>query len=193
MDTTFLTTLLASCLALFGLTIAKDGKVSEFRQEWIDGLREDVSEYLANVHQLYGVSRVPNVFPGNAGVEALRKVNELSSRIRLRLDPEKALSARLSGDMAALREVVSSNRYDVVGLADVEKAALTVERTTSELVEQGWKRVKKGELRFRVGLWASILGILFSLGMISTPYYHRAPSASIAAKTPLSGSSPSKY
>jgi hypothetical protein len=168
MDTTVITTLLASSLALFGLTLGKDGKVSEFRQQWIDGLRADVAEYLANAHHLFGSSRNPDIVPLPDGAEALQKVNELSTRIRLRLDPKKPLSGRLAANMGALRNVVHNTESDYT---DVVQASSAVEETASKLLDEAWERVKQGETRFRIAFWASVVGIVVSVGILSVQSY----------------------
>jgi hypothetical protein len=54
MNPTILAALITSSLALLGLTLGKDSKVSEFRQQWIDGLRADVAEFLSSVQHVFG-------------------------------------------------------------------------------------------------------------------------------------------
>jgi hypothetical protein len=167
MDNTLLTALFASSLALLGLTVAKDGKVSEFRQEWIDGLRADVAEFLANVQHVFAASRgIGNISPDSAA-QALLRVNGLSSRIRLRLDPKKPKSQVLIDDMKNFRDVVmnSASTEEVM-----MESAHTVEESTGTLLDEAWERVKRGEDRFRfcillsiIGLVVSVFGIVYSL------------------------------
>jgi hypothetical protein len=85
MNPTILAALFTSSLALLGLTVGKDSKVSEFRQQWIDGLRADVSEFLASVQHVFGF-RVVETYKENAPkvsadeqYKAMQRTNELSS------------------------------------------------------------------------------------------------------------------
>jgi hypothetical protein len=41
------TALLGAGIAIVGLVISKESKVSEFRQQWIDGLRADVASLVS--------------------------------------------------------------------------------------------------------------------------------------------------
>ncbi len=51
--------LITGILSVLGLVISKEQKTSEFRQQWIDDLRREVSELLACVEaiRLYGIAR----------------------------------------------------------------------------------------------------------------------------------------
>lgn len=164
MNPTILAALFTSSLALLGLTVGKDSKVSEFRQQWIDGLRADVSEFLASVQHVFGF-RVVEKYKENAPkvsadeqYKAMQRTNELSSRIRLRLDPEKALSKKLTAEMKVLRDIAhDSNLLET----DLLLQAHVVEECTSALLDEAWVRVKKGERKYRVCIWISsiILGL----------------------------------
>ena len=43
----------AGAFSLLGLTVAKENKVSEFRQAWIDALREDIAEFVAQAQSIH--------------------------------------------------------------------------------------------------------------------------------------------
>ena len=61
MDSTLLAALLGAAVASIGVTLAKDTKVSEFRQAWIDKLREDVAEFISLVSRAFDESHNPYV------------------------------------------------------------------------------------------------------------------------------------
>ena len=164
MKPTVLTTLLASSLALLGLAVGKDSKVSEFRQQWIDGLRADVSEFLASVQQLFGF-RVAERYQ-KATIEdkarhtALLRTNKLASRIRLRLDPKKDGSKKLVNQMIKLRNIAHDGELREMDLLNQAKV---VEECTSDLLEEAWKRVKRGEPKYRWCFWISVVFVVGSL------------------------------
>ena len=157
MNNTLLTTLFASSLALLGLTLGKDNKVSEFRQAWIDSLRDDIAEFVANVQHMFA-ARLGQI-PKDAGANAILRVNQLSSRIRLRLDRKKPESDVLKDAMAKLRELADGYGTTV---EQVMITAHEVEDATTPILEKAWKRVQSGEKKYRVCYGLSILGLLLS-------------------------------
>lgn len=44
---TVVATLITGVIAIVNLTLSKEQKVSDFRQSWIDGLRDDLSKFLS--------------------------------------------------------------------------------------------------------------------------------------------------
>jgi hypothetical protein len=50
---TLLVAMIAGAFSLLGLVISKEQKVSEFRQTWIDALREDISELIAHANLIH--------------------------------------------------------------------------------------------------------------------------------------------
>ncbi len=156
MNPTVLAALLSSSLALLGLTVGKDGKVSEFRQEWIDGLRADVAEYIANIRQILQIRAAVHYKrrdeqQGDAEIDAATlRLNELSSRIRLRLAPEKDSSKKLIDAMKKLDELARG--IDLTGNT-LWPQVHVVEKATSDLLEEAWERVKTGECNYRMCIW----------------------------------------
>ncbi len=164
MNPTILAALFASSLALLGLTVGKDSKVSEFRQQWIDGLRADVAEFVASVQHVFGfrvlekyrnVKTDPTPFS-----QALLRTNELSSRIRLRLDPSKPLSVKLSDEMARLRHIAHEGE---LLQAELIAQAQVVEDAASALLDEAWGRVKRGEATYRRCIWVSAFFLALSV------------------------------
>jgi hypothetical protein len=43
-----LSAVIGASIATIGLIVAKEGKTSEFRQQWIDGLRNDIATLISN-------------------------------------------------------------------------------------------------------------------------------------------------
>jgi len=175
MNPAFLAALFTSSLALLGLTVGKDSKVSEFRQQWIDGLRADVSEYLASVQHVFGF-RVIEHYKGQDAdhkvsaderYRAMQRTSELGSRIRLRLAPEKPLSKELTAAMKRLQHIAhDSSLIETDLLLQVQ----VVETCTSALLDEAWKRVKSGERKYRVCIWIS--GVILGLSVVAViaPY-----------------------
>ena len=90
-----LTAIIGANAATIGVVVAKDTKVSEFRQQWIDALREDIAKLCSTSVALYNgnvrsslADRVPELprIDSNALVELAKN---LGYQIRLRLDKRK--------------------------------------------------------------------------------------------------------
>lgn len=167
MNLTFLAALFTSSLALLGLTVGKDSKVSEFRQQWIDGLRADVAEYISSVQHLFGFRQMEHFknepIAPDLRVKAVQRTNELRSRIRLRLDLEKPLSKKLTAAMERLQSIANgSNLIET----DLLRQVPILEECTSALLDEAWERVKKGELRYRICIGISAFFLAASIVLL---------------------------
>lgn len=98
--------LVTGALALLGLIITKESKVSKFRQAWIDALRADVAALLAAVHTSLllitddegaGIREHDNLsFDVQlALISSLREANAALFTIRLRLNHTEAESIKI--------------------------------------------------------------------------------------------------
>lgn len=136
---------IAASVSLVVSVLSKEQKTSEFRQQWIDGLRADVSEWIGEVVMLYQLSQhlkgdgnVGNREAINQRFENLVNLRMLATRIELRLNPDehqamlKAIQVLRDTDPAAEKSVLNP-RIDMV--AKECKAILKAE----------WERVKMGE------------------------------------------------
>src|SRR5579862_1385600 len=50
---TIIAAVIAALISLLGLIISKENKVSEFRQTWIDSLREEVAAVITHGHAIF--------------------------------------------------------------------------------------------------------------------------------------------
>lgn len=147
-----LTSVLGASAATIGVVVAKDTKVSEFRQEWINALREDVARLCStSVALFHGNLRwsMRDWAPDTKQVdlEALtEKANNLSYRIRMRLDKAKPHSQDL---IAALDVLVNLATHAREPFDAVSRGVEAVLNKTDVVLEDAWKTVRRGEPRFR--------------------------------------------
>ncbi|MDM0056292.1 hypothetical protein [Variovorax fucosicus] len=139
---------LAATVSLVITILSKEQKTSEFRQQWVDALRNDVAALVAEAETLGDTSNHEIV--GTEGAEfseyvAKRYANMvelrmLLARTRLRLNPTKHSSL-----LAAL-----DGLYDSVAANDVvlKAAVATVLSEATSVLKENWERVKKGEPAF---------------------------------------------
>lgn len=79
----------AGAFSLLGLTVSKENKVSEFRQAWIDALRQDIAEVVAEAQIIHS--------------ETLEYLRGGHSSLAYRLHLDRTQTARLDLNRAATR------------------------------------------------------------------------------------------
>jgi len=156
---TVVAALITGMIALVNLTLSKEQKISEFRQAWIDGLRDDLSKYFSALRFLtdaafassfYSASHAETVFPRTpTQIAELRVVVvETLSRIRLRLNPQETDHVEL----LRLLEVVQAKCRAIgptnLDTAEAARALDVAAEFARPVLKSEWKRVKKGEPAF---------------------------------------------
>jgi len=138
----------AATVSLVVSVLSKEQKTSEFRQEWIDGLRTDVAEWLGEVAMLYRLTTT--LTPGDtaANKEAIQlrfanlvKVRTLSVRIELRLNPDE--HTEMLKALRDLRDTAPSAERSVLN-----PRIAAVSKECKAILKAEWERVKKGEPAF---------------------------------------------
>ncbi|EON3347202.1 hypothetical protein ACNHFG_000306 [Yersinia enterocolitica] len=140
----------ASLAALIGLVITKESKISEFRQAWVDELRKEIAEFIT----AYG--------------KCVKHKDELAiydmirnfSMIKLRLNTSDSVgrSSELNNIliMEANRaiEAVQSKSIPIEANNDITVRILEV---SNEIIRREWRRVKRGEFRYRIFFWGTAI------------------------------------
>lgn len=179
----------AICAAIIGgaasfivTMLSKEQKTSEFRQAWIDGLREDLANFGA-VHSgiigriLFWVDKGQELQAVleksiTADRDTFEKIDIARLRILLRLNP--AEHGRL---IKRLNDV-----YAAASVEELEKASprrshgLLIEAFVEEsqkVLKAEWRRVKRGEMTFRVTKWLSALCVILALLIALTNSLHK--------------------
>jgi len=133
---TLVASLLAGGFVIVGLVISKESKVSEFRQQWIDGLRADVSSLIAAASAIQVRPMETSHFR-----DLTMQLKEFECRIALRFkkgDPEGEALLFLVGNV-----VLQAIRFE--GTPGVENRLDNLKEAARELLKNEWERVKKGE------------------------------------------------
>jgi phosphate/sulfate permease len=94
MSDTVIGAIIGASIALIGMIVAKESKISELRQQWIDGLRSDVAK-LVSLALHVGMS---------ISIPDLRYANERIGLIRLRLNMKEQASKDLVEAMDKLEK-----------------------------------------------------------------------------------------
>lgn len=153
--------------------IAKEQKISEFRQIWIDALREECSEFLTLSMHLANIRKNCDSEKSN---ELLLRIFKLLNQIVLRLNPSKdaVFIAKLEKLARSYTKPTKSNFNKQNNLNLIYE----VSKDTHVLLKKEWERVKNGEKRFinfkNIGkFFASTfmvaIYVLFAIALIKSP------------------------
>ena len=159
MSGAILAALLTGVFSFVNLIVSKEQKVSEFRQNWIDGLREDISCLLANIETLSRLAKFKlkalkqpefsdkQIYDFRAEHRDLYvALNETKYRILLRINPNEHKNL-----VICIYSLLSAF-LGSCGKEDLEKVFNCQEKITTNsqnVLKREWVRVKKGENAYR--------------------------------------------
>lgn len=153
--------LIGALVSLLGLIISKESKVSDFRQEWLDGLRADVAALIGHSNAVVAVRQTikDDSERLRLALAEYRHADEMASRIRLRLNPNNPLHQPLLNALAQHESYFSSpnQHLDTVG---IETAVNALVEQTQKLISSVWTHVKKGETTYnisKIGLFVIVV------------------------------------
>jgi hypothetical protein len=174
--------LIAGYFAFTNLVAAKENKISEFRQEWINSLRDSIAKYISSLTYLSTLYIHYSARPENKKdkfemardvEEVYARVNESYNDIIFRInDIEKNTKGRDLNNAFLSALYKTRELYHKNELSEARKACDPLREASKPLLKHEWKRVKSGELNYRVAKYFAIL-VLFSglLAAFSNVYY----------------------
>jgi len=197
---------IAGCFSLLSLIIAKENKVSEFRQQWIDELRNDIATHITAVYHLCAclrsftrgfAPRMPTALESldftTTHRDTYNSLRESFNRICMRInrkekDPQKRrANAEFLRALFAVRASFNKSDYD-----GCRERCVILRDKAIPVLKSEWDRVRDGEPTYRFarrGLYWAV-GILMGGGIILTilfAIFSTPPSA--ADQTPASSNS----
>ncbi len=151
--------LIAGGVAYLTAVLSKENKTSEFRQAWIDAIRNDVAEYVGAIETVASFqARILTAQGGEAVVAYvrsldpdLRRLSGTYYRICLRLNPNEHFEL-----LQAVREVYvfSAPNLDVIKYS--EERVERVVNASNAVFRAEWKRVKRGEPTFWITKYVAL-------------------------------------
>jgi hypothetical protein len=166
--------IIAGLVAFFSLIISKEQTVSNFRQQWIDALREDIASVISYTVGIHGESVVKRKTDEELWVkvkEDFTHFHELAVRIKLRLNPEEKRKKEKEATSAVLKAV---DRIDEIfsspepGFHELEEIIATLVKNSQVILKENWKRVRSGEPVYWVTKWAAFtLAVLAAVWLIA--------------------------
>jgi hypothetical protein len=180
---TLIVAIIAGAFSLLGLVISKEQKVSEFRQIWIDALRNDVAELIAYANIIHAAllrfAKQPNRDADQfleKNSENYIKVNSASSRIKLRLNGKEKESELLLNHISTLEALLGKEPEKLAdSQEEIEPINKRIQTGARRVLKSEWQRVKRGEWQYRVAKSAAIaltLAALFSASLAVRSGFH---------------------
>jgi len=169
--------IITGIISFMNLVAVKDQKTSEFRQQWIDELRSDISNYLANVYIISCEAHLSSQLQNGKGIteEHLKEFAEKASspinkaiqlfhsiQLKLNVKDDKQLLSTFE-KMNKLFETALNSMHDI---KKIEVITNSIIEQSQVLLKNEWKRVKRGEISFFITKYLVGLIVLLSLGAL---------------------------
>lgn len=146
---------IAGAIAFLASVFTKENKVSEFRQAWIDALRDDISDFVGT---FYWVSDIAPRKPDDLTEmkEEFVKLERMQARIELRLNDKKEHKELLR----KLHGIVRLETFNIQDSRTRDKALHAFVAESRKILKKEWKRVKRGEITYQITKWVSLAIVL---------------------------------
>jgi len=151
-----------SLIAVLGLIISKENKTSEFRQAWIDSLREEIAGVIGHMNAIIGSVRSAG-HSEKGWLEArdnVTAINRCIAGIRLRLNPTERRSQAMTQILDEMEQLF------VRGGPLSEDKTIRIEKTLivegQAILKDEWLRVRRGEFFYRLTRAAAIAVLVAS-------------------------------
>ncbi|MFT5717016.1 MAG: hypothetical protein ACI9T7_001199 [Oleiphilaceae bacterium] len=162
---------IAGVFSFVSLVLSKEQKVSEFRQKWIDGLREEVSDFIGNIVTVAEMQKRIKIAKEHEREPEFTRVDlkdfqavisTAYTRIVLRLNPDDAssISKELITNLDVVRLAAQKGEWEKVNTEVVH-----VRTSAQKLLKEEWDRVKRGESAF---IWSKRCAFI---GFISAVFF----------------------
>lgn len=129
--------LIAGFIAFIGMVIAKENKVSEFRQEWIKDLRGEI----AKLFSLYGSIKKDSELDPNEIKKKKNELNEVIASILLHLNQSK----KSQNEEKLLADITNLTKKTHEGETNLSELFNELTMSSHAVLKEEWERVKKGE------------------------------------------------
>lgn len=158
--------LIAGLISLLGLIISKEQKISEFRQAWIDGLRENVALVITHLEAIRGAMHAaqPSKATWQDRKEHFVAINQAITCIRLRLNSDEVSSQQLLLSLGELENIAQAG--DIATSQLVSPAVDKLTERCNIVMKEEWQRVRDGEKTYRFARYGSFAAVAIALALL---------------------------
>ncbi|AEV27735.1 hypothetical protein Dsui_3405 [Azospira oryzae PS] len=187
--------IIAGIFSYINLVSVKESKVSEFRQSWINDLRQELSEYISATRSLIeklryenGGQFIPKQYfmakKNNHGALYNQMLNSKTS-ILLRInDKEKQESIKkLNNEFLALVEGIHED-FESAEFSKSEEKIETLISKSREVLKYEWNRARDGERGYRYAKNIALITVALSIAfLVIVAILKISPAAPVDQKT----------
>lgn len=156
--------LLTGFFSFVNMVSAKENKVSEFRLSWVDGLRNEIAEYISAAQELVRVSKTFNSKNFNTDQEkqslhidwyketrgAFSRAIESLTKIQLRLNADHISEDAKTPEAELMKAISAARAFTVSGdLKNVLSSCNDIRTKAAPILKSTWILVKRGEDGYR--------------------------------------------
>lgn len=152
-----LAAIIAGAVAFLASVLTKESKVSEFRQAWIDGLRDDISELVSVFYWILDELAEPEVKFSSLKEEFIR-LERMQARIELRLNPKEHEEL-----LSQLRGLIRFESFDRGDVGSRNAAVNLFVSESQKVLKDAWVHVKRGEPIYRFTKRTSLVVVVASV------------------------------
>ncbi|WP_152613972.1 hypothetical protein [Pseudomonas sp. 11/12A] len=177
--------LIAGAIAYAGFISTKESKVSEFRQNWINSLRDEISKYISCVDALIEHIRKDNAGKMFAPAKEMEKKLERSELYTEMLQARISILLRINDKEKKLEDFERNEKFltlidgiytkfENMKFSDVHEDIILLTSASRDLLKHEWNRARDGEKKFKeakaVSEWtmgaagAVLMAILMTIG-----------------------------
>ena len=144
---TLLVVIITGAISVVGLVISKENKISEFRQSWINDLRDSLSQLSAQFYKINSINELA-LMSQKSSLDDIYELNLKKSEVLLRINNGK--KKRKNKDEDDLIEYIDViyNKLILQKTYDIETDYTPFINSSSSVLKNEWERVKKGELKY---------------------------------------------
>lgn len=169
--------IIAGVFSYINLVSVKESKVSEFRQDWINELRKEISEYISATRALMEKLRNDSIQDTLSKQDLMAKKNNhgdlynqmLNSKVSILLrinDKEKEENIKvMNNEFLSLVENIH-NDFESAEFDNAKKKIETLISKSRELLKYEWNRARDGELGYRVTKYAALTTVVLSIAFL---------------------------
>lgn len=157
--------LLTGFFSFINMVSSKENKVSEFRLVWIDGLRNEIAEYISAAQELARIKGKFNPCENHSAKEghklriewyketrdAFKRAIENLSKIQLRLNADHIASDSNTPEAKLMTAILSARAFSIKDDLDgVLKSCEDIRSAAAPILKSTWTLVKRGEVGYRI-------------------------------------------
>ena len=164
--------LIAGLVSFLGLIVSKEQKTSEFRQAWIDNLRNNLTDFLTQINTIHDAVKI-NYKDHAEKLAALRphysSLNNSTFNILLRVNSHEKISKALLDDMGQFNELMrDESKLTFDNIRRIEENFIS---NANALLKSEWRRVKLGEPAFQIAKIAAFFVVIGSFMILGAKFF----------------------